>query len=490
MPITVRFLAVVAPFALATTMALPSPARATDASSLEGSSTSPSSMGAIRDQQTPVLAPTGTRRDLRVGQRLNLDGGTSLILRPGGVLEIINMNGLVARSFEGATIIEDESGMVWILSGAQRVRAGRVPLTSPSSRRAVRDHRTTAPELVAPSGRQHDLRVGQRLNLDGGASLILRPGGALEYINMNGLVARTFRGATIVEDESGVIWIISSGQRVRAGVLTTRDHRTSSHDATRDHRTPAQEMLRPPDKRHDLRVGQRLNLDGGSSLILRPGGVLEIVGMNGLVARSFREATIVEDESGVVWIISGGQRVRGGVLSKGTVRDHRTTAPEMVAPTETRRDLRVDQRLNLDGGASLILRLGGALEFVNMNGLVARSFQGATIIEDESGVVWILSGAQRVRAGVLSKGTVRDHRTTAPEMVAPTETRRDLRVGQRLNLDGGKSLILRLGGILEYIEMNGLVARSFREATIVEDESGVIWIICSGQRLRAGVLQR
>jgi hypothetical protein len=85
---------------------------------------------------------------------------------------------------------------------------------------------------------------------------------------------------------------------------------------------------------------------------------------------------------------------------------------------------------------------------------------------------------------------VRDHRTTAPEVLAPTETRIVLRVGQQFNLDRGSSLILRRGGILEFINMNGLVERSFREATIVEDDSGVIWIISGGQRVRAGIPQR
>jgi hypothetical protein len=486
MRITFRLFAVVAPFTLATSMALPAQARANP--------TSFSSQSATQDHRTERL-------DLRVGQRLNLEGGGSLILRRGGVLEIIGMNGLVARSFRDATIVQDQSGVVWIISSGQRVRAG-VPseVVTRDHRTTVvtRDHRTTPPEVLAPTDKPLDLRLGQRFNLEGGGSLILRPGGVLEIIGMNGLVARSFRDATIVEDESGVVWIISSGQRVRAGVpsrIVTRDHRTTGE--TRDHRTTAPEVLAPTDKPVDLRLGQRFNLDGGGSLILRRGGVLEFINMNGLVARSFRDATIVEDESGVVWIISSGQRVRAGVPSRGVTRDHRTTAPEVLAPTDKPVDLRLGQRFNLEGGGSLILRRGGVLEIIGMNGLVASSFRDATVVEDESGTVWIISSGQRVRAGVASEGVVRPHVRELLEQspafggpIPPSDssgsatqdhrTRRlDLRLGQRLNLEGGSSLILRPGGVLEYITMNGLVARSFRDATIVEDGSGVVWIVLS-----------
>lgn len=78
------------------------------------------------------MAPTEKQLNPRIGQRLNLVGGNFLILRPGGVLEFINMNGLVARRFEEATIIEDGSGEVWILSGGQRVRAGKRLPTIPT----------------------------------------------------------------------------------------------------------------------------------------------------------------------------------------------------------------------------------------------------------------------------------------------------------------------------------------------------------------------
>lgn len=88
-----------------------------------------------------------------------------------------------------------------------------------------------------------------------------------------------------------------------------------------------------------------------------------------------------------------------------------------------------------------------------------------------------------------SQATVRDHRTTEPQVVAPSEKRLNLRIGQPLKLAGGKSLILRPGGILEIVGKDGLVDRRFRDATIIEDRSGVIWILAARKRWRVGLTQ-
>jgi hypothetical protein len=96
-------------------------------------------------------------------------------------------------------------------------------------------------------------------------------------------------------------------------------------------------------------------------------------------------------------------------------------------------------------------------------------------------------------AATDAPGQPRDMAPTfqVPQQVLPQgETRLTLRPGQRLNLVGGDYILLRPDGILEIVEMNGLVVRRLRNASAVRDRSGTVWVVSGGQRIRAGALGR
>lgn len=273
-----------------------------------------------------------------------------------------------------------------------------------------------------------NLKADQRLMLTNGDYIERQADGTVNFVSMNGRVVRPFPQGKVVKDKSGRITIISGKQRVQAGMFkrpatqpaqkgirTVPDgtsntislsESTGDRERVRDHRVTETEL--------GLRSSERLILTNGNYIEHQADGTVNLIAMNDRVVRSFPQGKIVNDGRRI-FVISGKQRIEAGTyksIEEKMInrRDHRTeSANEQVIVRDHRRsetpvNLKTSERLLLTNGNYIERLADGSVHFVSMKARVGpRTFPQGKVVKDKSGEVTIISGKQRIPAGVFKR---------------------------------------------------------------------------------------